>query len=299
MWVVEPGGELDLPQESFRSHCGRDLGVQHLERNRTVVPQVVGQEDRRGPPAGQLALDPIALPEARPNARQEVYGGELNPRRHSFPRPHRGDERLRLRGRLGVVLRREPLGERLIRLERAGAVTVMVEHADQSPHECFVVRGELDRPASPVRCGGEIATGLALLDQCPCGSHCRFPESSALTLEPALEVGRVRDEESFQERTSVQVRGLEPRASVDGRSEEHTSELQSHHDLVCRLLLEKKKTNTTKFVQMTVELHVQDRVGTQSAVVRQPSRLYSIRQSGFKYSRTPTRLYTAFSRTHP
>ena len=28
------------------------------------------------------------------------------------------------------------------------------------------------------------------------------------------------------------------------RSEEHTSELQSHHDLVCRLLLEKKKPNT-------------------------------------------------------
>src|SRR5437773_7384958 len=42
-----------------------------------------------------------------------------------------------------------------------------------------------------------------------------------------------------------------PRAPVRGwrirhlrvlrRSEEHTSELQSHHDLVCRLLLEKKK----------------------------------------------------------
>src|SRR5438132_6153871 len=28
------------------------------------------------------------------------------------------------------------------------------------------------------------------------------------------------------------------------RSEEHTSELQSHSDLVCRLLLEKKKTHT-------------------------------------------------------
>src|SRR5437588_3226647 len=28
------------------------------------------------------------------------------------------------------------------------------------------------------------------------------------------------------------------------RSEEHTSELQSHSDLVCRLLLEKKKTPT-------------------------------------------------------
>src|SRR5690349_22853907 len=29
------------------------------------------------------------------------------------------------------------------------------------------------------------------------------------------------------------------------RSEEHTSELQSRRDLVCRLLLEKKKKNTT------------------------------------------------------
>src|SRR5260221_4892672 len=29
-----------------------------------------------------------------------------------------------------------------------------------------------------------------------------------------------------------------------GRSEEHTSELQSHSDLVCRLLLEKKKRTT-------------------------------------------------------
>src|SRR3954465_10522962 len=31
-------------------------------------------------------------------------------------------------------------------------------------------------------------------------------------------------------------------AAPSGRSEEHTSELQSHDNLVCRLLLEKKKT---------------------------------------------------------
>src|SRR5437667_2608287 len=37
-------------------------------------------------------------------------------------------------------------------------------------------------------------------------------------------------------------------SAVDGgmRSEEHTSELQSHHDLVCRLLLEKKKKRRNK-----------------------------------------------------
>jgi len=34
--------------------------------------------------------------------------------------------------------------------------------------------------------------------------------------------------------------------SIKARSEEHTSELQSHHDLVCRLLLEKKKELLTK-----------------------------------------------------
>src|SRR5438132_9697840 len=33
------------------------------------------------------------------------------------------------------------------------------------------------------------------------------------------------------------------RRAADARSEEHTSELQSHSDLVCRLLLEKKKKN--------------------------------------------------------
>src|SRR5438132_1891236 len=33
---------------------------------------------------------------------------------------------------------------------------------------------------------------------------------------------------------------------VEIRSEEHTSELQSHSDLVCRLLLEKKKKKKTK-----------------------------------------------------
>src|SRR5438132_5614288 len=40
----------------------------------------------------------------------------------------------------------------------------------------------------------------------------------------------------------------EPPAPMEPeRSEEHTSELQSHSDLVCRLLLEKKKCTTISF----------------------------------------------------
>src|SRR5438034_3301436 len=36
---------------------------------------------------------------------------------------------------------------------------------------------------------------------------------------------------------------------AEERSEEHTSELQSHSDLVCRLLLEKKKNTMTDMIE--------------------------------------------------
>src|SRR5438094_7249712 len=42
----------------------------------------------------------------------------------------------------------------------------------------------------------------------------------------------------------VTTQSFSVRSSIRSRSEEHTSELQSPYDLVCRLLLEKKKTTT-------------------------------------------------------
>src|SRR5437667_3158402 len=46
----------------------------------------------------------------------------------------------------------------------------------------------------------------------------------------------------LKSRTSLPSAIIVPKpVGVKNRSEEHTSELQSHHDLVCRLLLEKKK----------------------------------------------------------
>src|SRR5438477_9036787 len=44
----------------------------------------------------------------------------------------------------------------------------------------------------------------------------------------------------------TQVRWFSPTWSTSTRSEEHTSELQSHVNLVCRLLLEKKNLNESK-----------------------------------------------------
>src|SRR5437773_9075653 len=54
-----------------------------------------------------------------------------------------------------------------------------------------------------------------------------------VTADDRASRGRI-DDRAVQEKT------LWP-AEQEQRSEEHTSELQSHHDLVCRLLLEKKK----------------------------------------------------------
>src|SRR5205085_7838157 len=51
--------------------------------------------------------------------------------------------------------------------------------------------------------------------------------------------------------------GLTPEIVRDSRSEEHTSELQSQSNLVCRLLLEKKKKKKLKETDVSVIYHNQ------------------------------------------
>src|SRR5258708_26891395 len=74
-------------------------------------------------------------------------------------------------------------------------------------------------------------------------------EISTLSLHDALPISTcfVRTiGESVFTRTSCSICevGISARMPTSQRSEEHTSELQSPDHLVCRLLLEKKKTNT-------------------------------------------------------
>src|SRR2546430_12463481 len=51
-----------------------------------------------------------------------------------------------------------------------------------------------------------------------------------------------------------------PASAAEPRSEEHTSELQSQSNLVCRLLLEKKKTNEQQTASVASELVFDDPV---------------------------------------
>src|SRR2546430_3583647 len=53
------------------------------------------------------------------------------------------------------------------------------------------------------------------------------------------------------------------------RSEEHTSELQSQSNLVCRLLLEKKKKNTVQLT--TAYIHILIQLTASSVVLYQPN----------------------------
>src|SRR5438034_8527099 len=62
----------------------------------------------------------------------------------------------------------------------------------------------------------------------------KLPRSATFTTNPLEQTSRLMKAE----------KATAPRPTSE-RSEEHTSELQSHSDLVCRLLLEKKKKTAT------------------------------------------------------
>src|SRR5688572_31869399 len=78
-------------------------------------------------------------------------------------------------------------------------------------------------------------------DQRQPSEHDELPASSSQVSDHRHRgVGRVGDTGLTEARSLIQ-----PASGVPARSEEHTSELQSQSNLVCRLLLEKKKTIIT------------------------------------------------------
>src|SRR5947207_10032646 len=93
----------------------------------------------------------------------------------------------------------------------------------------------------------------------------RRPPSSTLSLHDALPISHVgaRVEDPGRERPLALWEPLRDglHGGREDRSEEHTSELQSHSDLVCRLLLEKKKKKKNRQVPLNIERH-QDRKST-------------------------------------
>src|SRR5690242_21046282 len=80
--------------------------------------------------------------------------------------------------------------------------------------------------------------------------HARHPDRVVGLQARGLGELRLVDRSATDEGQRLGVEGEElqhgDHGEADGRSEEHTSELQSHVNLVCRLLLEKKKKKKYK-----------------------------------------------------
>src|SRR5436309_7935362 len=84
------------------------------------------------------------------------------------------------------------------------------------------------------------------------------------TLFPYTTLFRSRSSRRRRPRSrSDPTRQARPRSSCRSRSEEHTSELQSRENLVCRLLLEKKKPNSILTRDVTPTTHM---IGAELAV---------------------------------
>src|SRR5260370_26235696 len=95
-------------------------------------------------------------------------------------------------------------------------------------------------------------------------------EIYTLSLHDALPIWRARLRHRDHQIGLDRVLGGQPSPDVDAggvhrRSEEHTSELQSHLNLVCRLLLEKKNTSNTDDAQFSTI-----RLDTRSDLFRGP-----------------------------
>src|SRR5438034_3431256 len=96
-------------------------------------------------------------------------------------------------------------------------------------------------PRPPARHGASAGLNASLTSMRDC-----FPTCRRVALPHVLTC--YRNQNSFKPRlpyhhgrqTKLGMLGIRFRRNSARRSEEHTSELQSHSDLVCRLLLEKK-----------------------------------------------------------
>ena len=61
--MLQPGGDADLALEPLRAERRGQLGMEHLERDRPVVPEVPGEPDGGHAAAAELALELVSVPQ--------------------------------------------------------------------------------------------------------------------------------------------------------------------------------------------------------------------------------------------
>ena len=149
--VLQPGGELDLAQEPLGAERCGELRMEHLERDRPVVLQVLGQVDGRHAAAAELAVERVAVGEGGLELRAELG-------LHGVPATSRWKRGLvRSGSNAGSILShagREVVRDLEQRLELVQRL-VRLAHQDVDPRELvLVVRAPVGvlrdrRPAQP------------------------------------------------------------------------------------------------------------------------------------------------------
>src|SRR5690242_20551306 len=135
----------------------------------------------------------------------------------------------------GPVVQRLVLGDQLHRLRESQGITAeQAAKAIRGSHS-KISRMENGRVGFKVRDVGDLLTLYGMTDH----------EERAALLNLAREANTAGWWHAYSD---VLPAWLEPYVGLEAaaRSEEHTSELQSHVNLVCRLLLEKKKKKQKK-----------------------------------------------------
>src|SRR5205085_8077945 len=184
----------------------RDDGADLPVRDYQGAAGRISRLDRAGDPAHH-GRDQDGDPPPRPRPRRRDHGNRWHGGRHRVAAVSRGDPPVPPGSRPRQYAVHPPHPRSLHRRYR---------RAQDQTHATFRPRADADR------------------------NPARYPDLPYR----AAALGRVEAQDRAVLQRRLRLRGREPGREIHLRSEEHTSELQSQSNLVCRLLLEKKKKKT-------------------------------------------------------
>ncbi len=85
--MLQPRGDLDLAQEALGAELRGELRVEHLDRDRPMVLQILREEHRRHAPPTELTLDRVAVGESLTKGVEQIGHGMWG-LAYSAPQPH-------------------------------------------------------------------------------------------------------------------------------------------------------------------------------------------------------------------
>ena len=72
--MLERGGDADLAEKPLAAQHGRQLGLEHLDGDPSVVLQVLGEKHDRHPAVAELPLHAVSIAERRLELLEEIHG---------------------------------------------------------------------------------------------------------------------------------------------------------------------------------------------------------------------------------